>query len=111
MKKLSSLLLVVFLAFVSGCGSSAPSEVTVNISLKDGKVTPSGEAVSVAKGGKVTLVVETDKEDIIHVHGHGIEREVKPGETTTIEFTADKVGRWEIESHSPALLIVKLSVT
>ncbi len=92
-------------------GSSTP--VKVDITEKDGKITPVGEVVDVDKGQPIHLVVTSDVDDEIHVHSDPEhEFEVKAGDVDkTFEFTIDTPGTWEAESHGLEVTIVKLQVS
>lgn len=98
----------------SGDTTAAPREESgveaILIRLADGKVTPNGEKMNVAKGTRVTLQITSDHDDTIHVHGFDVEKEVKAGEPATLTFTADQVGSFEVESHEPAKVILILNV-
>ena len=101
--------------------SASPSEAppptppsntqVVEVSLKDGKATPNGDRLIVAKGTILRLEITSDHDDEVHVHGYDVEIPVKAGATVTTDITLDQVGRFEIESHEPALTIVQLVVS
>lgn len=105
------------LLLLTGCAggaptaAGAPAEVSIRITLTDGKVEPSGERVPAAKGTTLVLTIESDHEDKIHVHGYDLEIPVGAGETVTKEILLDKVGRFEVESHEPVLTILQLIVS
>jgi plastocyanin len=119
------------LLLVSGCGgSSTPAEPATSpgagsgtptaskgakvtdivASVKDGKVSPKAHRVKVAVGSSVRILVNSDVDDEVHVHGYDIEREVSAGQPTTIEFTADQTGVFEVETHESDLLLFQLQV-
>ncbi len=111
MNKLLCLLTVLLGLTLVGCSSTqAPTSVQVAITIKDGRVTPNGEAVSVAKGGTVTITVTSDQADEIHVHGYDKSIKVTPGTPVQVQFVADQTGVFEVESHHLDKLIVKLTV-
>jgi hypothetical protein len=83
----------------------------VEISLKGGKATPNGDRLAVSEGTILRLEITSDHDDEVHVHGYDIEIPVKSGATVTKDITLDQVGRFEIESHEPALTIVQLVVS
>lgn len=105
----------------SGCssdadagGPSGPAGVaTVDITVEDGTVSPSGEDVAVAPGQEVDLVVTADAPGEIHVHSDP-ETEFAyegTGEPETFTLSIDRPGQVEVESHSLDQLIVKLVVS
>jgi hypothetical protein len=63
--------------------------------------TPQGGVRSIryGKGETVRLVVTSDAQDEIHVHGYDITREPRPGAPARFRFRADLEGVFEIESH------------
>jgi hypothetical protein len=80
------------------------------VALKDGKVSPKAHRVKVALGSPVRILVSSDVDDEVHVHGYEIEREVAAGQTVTVDFTADQSGVFEVESHKTGLLLLQLQV-
>lgn len=107
------LVLVLAVLALAGCTAPAaapPATHEIAITLADGAVDPSGGKVDVARGDTVVLLVTSDRADTIHVHGYDLEFDIDPGGTARVEFVADNVGRYEIESHDPALLILQLQV-
>jgi len=105
--------LIVWL-LVSGCGapvaSTSAEPATIEITLADGKVSPSGERVDLALGQTFVLTITADHDDQVHVHGFDTTIDVPAGSTVVTELVADRVGRYEVESHNPALIIVVLQI-
>jgi heme/copper-type cytochrome/quinol oxidase subunit 2 len=73
-------------------------------------VTPKSGRVAVAQGEQVRLVVTSDVADEVHVHTYDLELRLKPGVPGTLQFTADKPGLFEVETHETALILVQLLV-
>jgi plastocyanin len=100
----------------SPAGSTSPgtgktAKITdIVVSVKDGKVSPKAHRVKVAAGSSVRILVSSDVDDEVHVHGYEIEREVSAGQSATIEFTADQTGVFEVETHESGLLLLQLQV-
>jgi plastocyanin len=95
----------------AGSSSSRPAKATdIVVSVKDGKVSPKAHRVKVAEGSQVQILVSSDVDDEVHVHGYEIEREVSAGQSTTIEFTANQPGVFEVETHVSNLLLLQLQV-
>lgn len=69
------------------------------IELTDHVPTGGVEEIEVAKGEQVNLIVDSDQEDDIHVHGYDVERKVAAGKPARFSFKADIEGVFEIESH------------
>jgi heme/copper-type cytochrome/quinol oxidase subunit 2 len=85
--------------------------MTIDITIANGKTTPSGEKINVPVGEKVILNVTSDTDDEVHAHigGPGYELEVKAGTPAKGEFTIDSPGSFEVESHHLEKIIVILN--
>jgi heme/copper-type cytochrome/quinol oxidase subunit 2 len=95
---------------VSAKAGTSLEATEIVVSVKDGKVSPKADRVKVAEGGPVQILVSSDVDDEVHVHGYDIEREVSAGQPTTIEFTANQTGVFEVETHQSNLLLLRLQV-
>jgi FtsP/CotA-like multicopper oxidase with cupredoxin domain len=77
-----------------------PAEPPVTrISVKGGVIAGDVKSIEVAKGDTVRIVVSSDVEDEIHLHGYDIEKEAAPGKPARFKFKADVEGAFELESH------------
>lgn len=94
---------------MSGSGSTG-TVTEIVVAVKDGTVAPKTHRVKVSKGAQVRLLVTSDVDDEVHVHGYDIEKEVSAGQTATVEFTADQTGVFEVETHESNLLLLQLEV-
>ena len=94
----------------SPSAAPTPSVRTIAIALKNGTVSPNGDRVDLTKGEPFVLDITSDRDDEVHVHGFDEEIEVKAGDHKKVEMTADRTGRFEVESHHPELLIVVLQI-
>lgn len=94
----------------SAATASSSADVVVEASVQDGAVSPSPRRVRVQEGQAVRLVVRSDHEDAVHVHGYGREQPVSPGNPAVLTFTADTTGVFEVETHDPALQLLQLQV-
>ena len=45
------------------------------------------------------LLLTSDEPVEVHLHGYDLEREIEPGETTTLSFKADLTRRFEIGDY------------
>lgn len=70
------------------------------ISLEGGVIAGDVKSIEVAKGDTVRIVVSSDVEDEIHLHGYDIERRAAPGKPARFKFKADVEGAFELESHA-----------
>lgn len=97
----------------TGSGSGDNSTVkTIEITVADGVMTPSGAEVDVDAGQPIDLVVTADAPGEIHVHSDTEEEFAYEGtgEPETFEMQIDRPGQVEVESHTLDQLIVKLVV-
>ena len=93
----------------SGSGTTAPTPAqVVNVTIKDGKVTPAGDTVRVKVGVPITIKVTADSTGEIHVHSdpeHKLDYKVG---VSTLDFTIDRPGRIEVEVEQTSTLVVNL---
>ncbi len=91
-------------------GSAAPTK-EIDLTVAGGKIDGDGPVrVTIDKGTKVTLKVDADVADEVHVHGYDLHGDVAPGKPATIRFTADVPGRFEAELESRGLQILQFTV-
>jgi heme/copper-type cytochrome/quinol oxidase subunit 2 len=64
----------------------------------------------VSEGNKVSLTITSDKADEVHMHGYDIVRQLTAGQQTTVEFIADKTGRFEFELHDSSTTLGYIEV-
>lgn len=100
---------------LGGATSAAPAPAptpgtTVEISVHDGKVSPTPGRTEVEKGRTVRLEVRSDRDDTLHVHGYDKEARLPAGRTVALTFTADRTGLFEVETHESDLLLTQLVV-
>jgi hypothetical protein len=82
----------------------------VEMTLRDGQVTPSGDRVEATAGEPITVVVDADAPGELHVHSAaGTTIAFEPG-VSEHTFTVDRPGVVEVELHDPALIVVQLEV-
>jgi hypothetical protein len=117
MKKLATvmagLLLAISLAACggdddSGSGGTVDNE-PIQITFKNGDVTPKGERVKVLPG-TVTFDVTADEPGTIHVHSSPEQEIDYESGTHSYDFAIDKPGVVEVESHDLDVVILQLAV-
>ncbi|WP_377323755.1 hypothetical protein ACFJIY_03405 [Pimelobacter simplex] len=110
----AALATVTLLGAVSACGSddkaSTGKTVVIDITVKDGKITPTGDRVKVGAGQPVDLVVTADRAGSLHMHSDPEEEFAYDEGTKTFPITIDRPGVIEVESHDPPQIIVQLEV-
>lgn len=98
----------------SGSPSATEEErdqvVEVRVSVADGKVKPATRRVEVERDSQVRLLITSDVDDDVHVHGYDIEATLEAGRTTTVELVADQQGVFEVETHDGGLTLLQLQV-
>ena len=91
-------------------GTETEKVVEVRVSVTDGKVEPAPRRVEVEKDSQVRLLVTSDVDDELHVHGYEIEAELEAGRPTTVELSADQTGLFGVETHESELELLQLEV-
>ncbi len=91
--------------------TSATDEV-VEISVIIGQTSGSAVAYQATLGSTVRLkILNPDADDEFHLHGYDLDGGVSPaGQEALIEFTADKLGTFDLESHVTGEWILTLVV-
>ena len=82
--------------------SKGGANVTINLTVTGAnKMTVSGgtdpEKLAAHQNDTITIHVKSDQEGEVHLHEYDIAFDVKPGQTTTHTFKADKTCTCEIE--------------
>lgn len=91
--------------------SGEQADVTVDVTVANGKVNPSGATVKVKAGQTVLIKAVSDAEEELHIHGYDKELELTPGKAASVKFTANMKGTFEVETHKSGKLVVKLVVS
>ena len=126
-----SLLAATLLFGVAGCSSSDTSSDTVlgdetqsedvasavtdevaEISVIIGQTSGSAVAYQASLGQKVRItILNPDADDEFHFHGYELGGQAVPaGQESVIEFTADKLGTFDLESHVTGEWILTLVI-
>ena len=66
--------------------------------------------MDLAVGETLTLVVTSDHDDELHVHGFEVEEVLEAGKPTRVTVTGKDPGVYEVETHEPALRLLKIAV-
>ena len=82
----------------------------IQVRVAGGKVETAERRVTVSKGDRVRVQVESDVADEVHVHGYDLSNDVGPGKPATIEFTANLPGVWEVELENATRKLFDLEV-
>jgi FtsP/CotA-like multicopper oxidase with cupredoxin domain len=76
-----------------------PEPEVTRIRMRGGAVVGGARDIDVESGDTVRIVVTSDAQDEIHIHGYDITRSPAPGQPARFRFEADAEGAFEIESH------------
>ncbi len=92
--------------------SATATDEVVEISVIIGQTSGSAIAYQATLGSTVRLkILNPDADDEFHLHGYDLDGGVTPaGQEAIIEFTADKLGTFDLESHVTAEWILTLVV-
>jgi hypothetical protein len=85
------------LLMVNLAGTAARAEeLTFDLKIEQGRVSPAMRIVRVKQGDVVKLRWISDRLVILHLHGYDIEQTVQPGAVAEMNFTARASGRFAI---------------
>ncbi|MFF0344295.1 cupredoxin domain-containing protein [Kribbella sp. NPDC004875] len=91
--------------------SGEQADVTVDVTVANGKVNPSGATIKVKAGQTVLVKATSDADEELHIHGYDKELELTPGKPASVTFTANMKGTFEVETHKSGKLVAKLVVS
>ncbi|MFG1934914.1 hypothetical protein ACGFK1_30380 [Mycobacterium sp. NPDC048908] len=77
-----------------------PSRLVVDVTIKEGKVTPTNEQLQASVKEQIVVRVNSDAADELHVHStpeHSFNVEAKPNQS--FQFSVDLPGKVDIELH------------
>ena len=88
-----------------------PEQVFVDVTVKDGKVTPTNEQLQAKVGDPIVVRVDSDAADQLHVHSnpeHTFAVEPKAGQS--FQFTVTVPGKVDVELHELNRTIASIAV-
>jgi len=88
----------------------AETEIIVHVGVDDA-ATVGSRVENVKLDDHVVLRLVSDSDETYHVHGYDLEQKVAAGVEAQFEFTADKAGDFEVESHNTNKVYVVLHVS
>ena len=92
-----SVIVCALLLIASLAGSVAQAEeLTFDLKIEQGRVSPAMRTVRVKQGDVVKLRWTSDRLVALHLHGYDIEQTVQPGVVAEMSFTARAAGRFAI---------------
>lgn len=90
--------------------AGAPLRQEFGLRVADGRLVSAPAALRVLAGTEVTLRVQSDRPDELHVHGYDLSLPLEAGRPALLTFVADRSGRFEIELHAGHLELGALEV-
>ena len=90
---------------------AAATDEPVEISVIIGQTSGSAVAYQATLGSKVQIkLLNPDADDEFHLHGYDLTATAVAGQEAMIEFTADQLGSFDLESHTTGDWILTLVV-
>jgi hypothetical protein len=84
---------------VAAVAAPVPTEKAVEFVIHDGKRISGPESFRVRQGEHVTLRIESNANDELHLHGYDLKLAIRAGEPATLQFVASRSGRFGLELH------------
>jgi len=88
-----------------------PEGTTIDITIKNGTVTPNGERVKAQIGEPITLRIDADTAGEIHVHSTPEQELEFDKGVSTERLTIEQPGIVDVEDHALEQVIVQLEVS
>jgi FtsP/CotA-like multicopper oxidase with cupredoxin domain len=76
----------------------APPQI-FDLVIRRGRLVSGPAVIQVHQGDEVTIHLTADASDELHLHGYDLHAQTRAGETTTLQFSATKTGRFGYELH------------
>jgi len=90
--------------------AAATKPTLVSITVVNGRPVGGIKRQTIKKGSTVRLVVRTNAGTEIHLHGYNLEKTVKKGTPTVLQFVAKVPGRFALELHPMDAQLAQLTV-
>jgi hypothetical protein len=94
----------------AGTVSATVKPVTITVTAVNGRPVGGIQRPTVTKGQTVRIVVKTNIGTQVHLHGYNIEKNIKKGVPTVIQFVAKVQGRFALELHPMDAQLAQLTV-
>ena len=95
---------------LAGISSATVKPVTITITAVNGRPVGGIQRPTVKKGQTVRIVVKTNIGTQVHLHGYNIEKNIKKGVPTVIQFVAKVQGRFALELHPMDAQLAQITV-
>ena len=80
--------------------STVAADLAFDLKVAHGRVPDAMRLIRVKQGDVVRLRWSADQPVTLHLHGYDIEKQVEPGTTTDLAFTAHATGRFPVHVHA-----------
>src|SRR4029453_346000 len=88
---------------------ASPPPANVRIVVRGGEPMDGIRNVTVSKGRRVVLIVDSDVADEVHVHGYNLKRDVTPGTPARLPFRATINGTVEVELEQRGVPLARIT--
>lgn len=103
-------LLAIAIPAAATAHATAVKPVVISVTVVNARPVGGIKRPTVKKGQTVRLVVRTNVGTTVHVHGYNIEKSVKQGIPTVIQFVAKLAGRFEVALHPMDATLAQITV-
>jgi hypothetical protein len=97
-------------ADATAAATIAPEQHRIIWVIRDGQRTAGPQRVAIPVGDSVEIVIDSDHDDELHLHGYDLHLDVKANEPATLHFVADHTGRFDCELHHSDIALGALEV-
>jgi hypothetical protein len=101
---------VAIILISGGKSSSAPTSAKVTVDVKNAKPVGGVKKIKLKQGGTLTLTVNSDTADEIHVHATDQHKDVTKGGSVTIVIKPTGTGNSEIELEQHKQQLAELTI-
>jgi hypothetical protein len=95
---------------LAATASATVKPVTITITAVNGRPVGGIQRPTVKKGETIRIVVKTNIGTQVHLHGYNIEKSIRKGVPTVIQFVAKVQGRFALELHPMDAELAQLTV-
>lgn len=92
-------------------GAVVEADVTIEVSYSAGEVVVTDDRQQAPIGSTVDVIVTSDVDEELHIHGYDLSVEIGAGETQTVRFVADIPGIFEVELERSGTPVIELVVS
>lgn len=95
---------------LAAASAISPMPRTIELRIQAGRLVAGPEVIHAQQGDELILHVLSDSADEVHVHGYNLMLELAPNKLGTLQFTADRSGRFEYELEKTGVALGALEV-